>query len=391
MKSKKNTIIIGSGILGASHALTLSPTRNVYVFDFVNGPGQNMGTGASSACIRRHYSHPELAILATYGFNFIEGLSKSFPNINLFSKTGCLSVAEKDNKYQSIYRRTFNEINILFKEYSSSEMRSNFIELNVNNYEVGIYDENAGYADPQSLTNLLINLARSKGAQVKYNIKIAKILFNGSKVSGVQTDGDDIIPSDEVIIAGSYLTESLLSNSGINLELPSTSKRSIFTIYAPLETGKYRGPIFADFSNEIYCKPESEGILVGSLASEDEDHKLRSDEHNFTVKEDRLVSLLDRIQMRFKSPIITKDRVKIVKGIYDVNDFDWIPIQDQCGPEGLYLSFATSGHGFKLAFAMSELLLSQMDQSKNPKGLGNIDPAIFNLNHKRINAVGVLA
>lgn len=68
-----------------------------------------------------------------------------------------------------------------------------------------------------------------------------------------------------------------------------------------------------------------------------------------------------------------------------------MPIQDQVGVDGLYVSFATSGHGFKLAFAMSELLLAQISGEPVSSLLNSIEPALFNLGNKRIRATGVLA
>lgn len=391
MNKKIKTVIVGSGILGACHAYTFSNSRSVRVFDTASGPSQNFGTGASSACIRRHYSHPELALLATYAFNFIENLQEQFPNLRLFNRTGCLSIANSKNIFQGIYRQTFEKVKIPFCEHSDGELKNKFDQLKIANFETGIYDEFAGYADPHGLTALLVDLAKVNDAIFSFNTKITEILYSESKVIGVRTDKGEVVSCDEVIIAGSYLTENLLKNSNINFSLPSTSKRPVFTIYAPLDDGKYRGPIFADFTNEIYCKPEADGVLVGSIATEDEEIKSSIDEDYFNIDETRIISLLDRIQARFKSPKINKDQIRIVKGFYDVNDIDWIPIQDQIGPSGLYLSFATSGHGFKLAFPMAELLLSQIDGTDRPSILSLIEPSIFNLNDKRINATGVLA
>jgi glycine/D-amino acid oxidase-like deaminating enzyme len=131
--------------------------------------------------------------------------------------------------------------------------------------------------------------------------------------------------------------------------------------------------------------------LVGSIAAEDEEIKIGLESHHHIHDEGRLLSLLERIRRRFRKPIINKESIRIVTGFYDVNDVDWIPVQDQVGPEGLYVSYATSGHGFKLAFPMSELLLSQIDGCPKPRALANIETSIFNLNNKRINAGGVLA
>lgn len=391
MNKKIRTVIIGAGILGASHAFTFSKSRSVFVFDIASGPGQNLGTGSSSACIRRHYSHPELTLLATYGFNFVENLQAQFPSIKLFNRTGCLSIADSKNIYQNIYRQTFEKVRIPFSEYSAEGLQSRFNQLSVDNFETGIYDELAGYADPHSLTALLSDLARKNGAQFSFNTKVTGIISTDSKVLGIKTDNGDVFYCDEVIIAGSYLTKSLLINSGITFSLPSTSKRPVFTVYVPLEDGKYRGPIFADFTNEIYCKPESQGVLVGSIAAEDEENKTPSDEDYSKTDEMRIISLLDRIQKRFTAPNITKEQTRIVTGYYDVNDLDWIPIQDQIGPSGLYLSFATSGHGFKLAFPMAELLISQIDGTPRPSILSRIEPSIFQQNNNRMNANGVLA
>jgi glycine/D-amino acid oxidase-like deaminating enzyme len=391
MPPQKISVVIGAGIVGAAIANVLSHNRLVHLFDMAPGPAHNMGTGSSSACVRRHYSHNELLTLSSFGFRFLTELQNRTKGSRIFHTTGCVSIGTKGNSSHEVYRNVFKSGGIQFEELNAHDMINRFDQLKIKDTEEGIFDESAGYADPHAVTRLLIAEAKSRSANIVYNNRIEKIHISNGKVKSIETQNGDHVNCDEVILATSFLTENLLRQSGLDLHLPPTSKRPVFTVYAPLQNGNYTGPIFADFINEIYCRPETGGILIGSIAAEDENLTAIPSDETCKIDEFRLASLLERIGNRFKVPVLDKNHIRIVNGFYDVNDADWNPIQAQIGPEGLYVSYATSGHGFKLAFAMAELLRAKLDEVAVPTSLSSVNPDVFGLSDNRLIASGVLA
>ena len=58
------------------------------------------------------------------------------------------------------------------------------------------------------------------------------------------------------------------------------------------------------------------------------------------------------------------NRPRGIVGVYDVSD-DWIPIYDRTNLAGFYVAIGTSGHGFKQAPVVGELLAQLIDACEN--------------------------
>lgn len=393
MGAKQKIIIVGAGVLGAAHAYELSRNQNVEItlLEASSGPAVNLGTGASSGCVRRCYSSVDLARLANYGYDFLDHLQNTHPESQFFFRVGCISLGPAENPYQKIYRDIFAKAKFEVYNFTRDELERRYAGLSFADNEMGILDERAGYADPYLVTNLMVKAASARGVKTRFNTRVRALHELTGKVTGVELESGEKLAADLVVLAAGYHSMRLLRESGLQLQLPPTSARPVFTIFVPLAGGTFTGPVFADFTYNIYCKPEQGGALVGSLAAEDEEEKSVNANGEFHVPQARLENLTERAGERLKDANLNPSRVRVVKGYYDVSDLDWVPIQTESEIKGLYLSFATSGHGFKLAPALASLLASEMHLAQPNPALAGVSAQLFSLGDKRFQAGGVLA
>jgi glycine/D-amino acid oxidase-like deaminating enzyme len=174
------------------------------------------------------------------------------------------------------------------------------------------------------------------------------------KVTGVNTN-EGFIPCGKVVMATGPWSKYLLS--AMHIEIPSIVARIKVGIYKKPQEFK-RNKIWGDFISKIYLRPETGGLLlVGSISPEEETHDTVPDPDNFNqkVEFDILASFAERVAMRY--PIMDSGHLfNNYASLYDITP-DWHHIMDQVpGVEGLYVCAGTSGHGFKLAPSVGEMM-----------------------------------
>ncbi len=391
LKHQRTVAIVGCGILGASHALEFSKIANtkVIVLEAAPGPAMNSGTGASSACVRRCYSSESLTLMADYGARFLSELQTQNPGNPLFVKAGCLSLAKQGTAFLESQIQIFLNLDFKFQSLDHLQLKKKYPALSFSTDEIGLLDQESGYASPHLVTEVLVKQAREAGAEFHFNCRAASLILSNGEIKGIQLADHRIISADLVILASAVGTKNLLDS--VDIHLPAaTSIRPVFTAFLE-RSDSDPIPVIADLPNEIYLRQEGAGVLIGSLAERDEEAIITDAEAEIIVDHLRLQDLIERTAHRLPNVNLNPSRVKVVRGLYDVNDTDWMPIQCEAGVKGLYVSFATSGHGFKLAFALSKMLSAEIGIADLPDSLSRVGKSLFNLSHDRLTASGVLA
>ncbi|MCG8354253.1 MAG: FAD-binding oxidoreductase, partial [Kiloniellales bacterium] len=183
----------------------------------------------------------------------------------------------------------------------------------------------------------------------RFNSKVAEILRDGDKVTGVALDDGTRIEAPVVVnVAGphSYLVNRM---AGVEAEMNIKTRALRQEVaHVPAPEGFDFKYVTSDSDIGCYCRPEvGDHILVGSEDPEcDEREWVDPDDFNrdFT---DQWNQQVYRYAQRLPSLGIP-NRPKGVVDLYDVAD-DWIPIYDKSSLGGYYMAIGTSGNQFKNA------------------------------------------
>lgn len=106
-------------------------------------------------------------------------------------------------------------------------------------------------------------------------------------------------------------------------------------------------------------------MLVGSISPDEaEDRVQNPDRYNDKVDLDTLTDFAERAANRF--PAMTRSHLThSYAALYDITP-DWHAIMDEVpGVEGLYICAGSSGHGFKLAPVVGEMMTQLILEGKN--------------------------
>ena len=335
------------------------------------------GTGSSSACIRQHYSNAESVYMARYALDVLTNWSEylKIKSESKFHKTGCFLIENYTSESIDHYSHVLSETNSRFAILNKSREIVNNSPINIDFGENVLFEPDSGYTDAYSVTSDLVKAARSKGAHFIFGKKVCSVTNISGKVKGIKLENGEIFEADQTVLCTATKTNNLLAKMGLNPY--RTSKRPVHTIHIAEPSIPKFFPITADLVNGIYFRPESGGILVGSIAPEDESIVISEDLELPCPTDEYIGRLIAGTLHRFPNIKVNQSNCNIVKGYYDVNDINWMPIVTYSGIPGLNIAFATSGHGFKLSFAIAELVANQICNSPLPVILKNISNKFF--------------
>ncbi|HEV8672463.1 MAG TPA: FAD-dependent oxidoreductase [Methylomirabilota bacterium] len=364
MTQTADVVIIGGGVTGCSIAyhLVMRGVRDVVVIEktfLASG-----ATGKSSACIRQHYSTPETCRMVLRSLRFFEsfeeqtgGRSASFVRVGYL-----LGVDDRLRRQMEASVALQQSVGIKTRLVTPEEMRDIEPRLRVDDFVLGCYEPEAGYADPAGTTHGLAGAAREAGGRILEQTEVLGITTAGSRVTGVRTSKGEIATGTVVNAAGTWGDRV---GRMVGVGIPITVCRHKINFFTRPREAARPHPLVYDFVKNIYTRPETGGLtLVGPLQSEVED-RADPDRYNEGVTFEETADAMERAVHRF--PVMEQGEVaKGYAGCFDVTP-DWHPILDESPIGGFYVAVGFSGHGFKLSPAVGELMARLVVEGKRPE------------------------
>lgn len=364
MDNHNEVIVIGGGINGVSTAFHLAiHGTSVTLLEkrfIAGGP-----TGLSSAIVRQHYSNPVTIRMALNSLRVWQSFSDVVGGEAEFTQTGVIfGVTPGDIEGL--------KANIDLQQAEGIDTRfvaiENIPEIEPHGDPTGLggaaYEPEGGYCDPSTAANAFAKAAQRLGAKIHTGVTATGFKIESGKIVGVETN-QGFFPAEAVVVACGPWTPILLKKIGIDLPI----------IAARIKIGLYRRPedldrhrIWCDFANQVYLRPETGNLmLVGSISPDEAEDQIDDpDNFNEHVEFDILAEFAERAAKRF--PAMTRSHLaNNYAALYDITP-DWHPILDGVPDiDGLYICAGSSGHGFKLAPAVGEMMARLVLRGKEPE------------------------
>ena len=358
MTGSYDAIVIGAGVVGASTAFHLAKLGGLKVCVIERGAVCSGGTARSCAIVRSHYSVASntaltvksLAILTDMQAYLDDGDAESG-----FVNSGYLILAPEGEMADKL--RANLEMQSGVGAETRAITRAEAIErhplLNLDDIGAIGYEPNSGYADPYLTTTSFLKAARANGVTVETDCRVGRIMHEGGRVMGVETDRGEIHGASVIAAIGPW-TRALTDPLGIDLPL-QVSRHVVLTFKAAQSYGPEL-PVIKDLTtaNKMYFRPATGGVaLVGT--GDHGDPVGSADAMDENVADDYVLrqgGQLGHRMARFADAAPTASWV----GAYDVTP-DWNPILGPAGDlAGFTVACGFSGHGFKLAPALGRVL-----------------------------------
>jgi len=364
MGKTTDVIVIGGGVLGASIAFHLAE-RGVGVTLIEKGSVASGPTGRSCGIIRQHYSHPITIRMALDSLRFFENFEERIGAPCDFRKTGYLLAAGPEMVDTMTANVALQQsLGVNTRMVSVEELRELEPGVATEGIVGAAYEADSGYADPYATTAALVNRAEELGAEILTGTKVSEILVEDGVAQGVVTNEGRIDAGKVVLATGPW---SPRMARALGVELPITPCRVQVCLFNRAEE-LVHDQVFIDAPLGVYTRPEGEDLmLVGSVETDEAEAGVEDPDHYQRVADfDAVSRYSEQLIQRF--PLM--DKGSFLNGyasLYDVTP-DWQPILDAMpGFDNLYCCAGSSGHGFKLAPAIGDMMATLVTAGKTPE------------------------
>jgi sarcosine oxidase, subunit beta len=377
-------IVVGAGVIGASIGLELARAGyQVTIVDRASAPGLG-STSASSAIVRYHYPDINEATLAWECFprwcRWEDYLGARDPaGMATFIQSG-LVIVNGELIDLSASLQNMSDLGIEVERLTADDLALRFPSLeraqlgpptrpedprfwaDSDRVVDAYWMPQAGFVDdPQLAAHNLAHAAGALGVRFRYGTEVVRVLRDGAHVAGVGlSDGNTIVAPIVVNAAGPWSGE-LNRLADVLADFTTTTRpleQEVVTLAAPAGFRLHDGGVcVTDADLGTYFRPHfGNTLVVGGMEppcdpliwlDRPEQARLAPSQATWDTQTLRVARRLPGLGVPGRSNGIV--------GVYDVTD-DWIPIYDRTCLGGFYVAIGTSGHGFKQAPFVGELM-----------------------------------
>lgn len=350
-----DVVVVGLGAMGSATAYQLA-RRGVRVVGMDrHAPPHTLGsTHGRSRIIREAiFEHPLYVPLVRRAYELWAALEEETGE-RLFHRTGGLMIGPAEGVLVQGARASAELHGVPHEVLDASEVRSRFPAYAPPPDAVALLEPNAGLLLPEPIIEAHLRLARACGATLVTNEAAHSIEADGDGVR-VETPDTVVRASRAVVAAGSWLP-GLFPDLALPLAIerqllhwfrPSSGTACHTAGECPLSLWEFEpGRLFATFSDlgdGVKCGVHHEGAIVDAPESVD---------RTVTPQEDAQVrALLAAIQ-----PLAAGTLVESRVCLYTNTPDHHFLVDRHPGQPNVLLASPCSGHGFKFASALGELL-----------------------------------
>ena len=263
LPDQAQVVVVGGGIIGASIAyhLTKRGVSDVLVLE----QGQLTGgtTWHAAGLVSQLKSTHSLTKLATYSTRLFEELEDETGQATGYRAPGSISVASDSERWEELRRgiSMASTVGVEIREIGMDELREMVPLLRTDDLVGALYIPKDGQTSPVDTTMALAKGARNGGATIVEGIAVARLLKDGDRCVGIETEDNQIVNAETVVMAAGMWTRHLAETIGVNVPLQACEHFYIVT--EPLEGAERGMPIVRDPSNYTYFKEETGKIMAG--------------------------------------------------------------------------------------------------------------------------------
>ena len=385
----RRAIVVGAGVIGSATALELARGgSHVTVIDAGSAPGQG-STSASSAVVRYHYRHFDEAALAWeaghrwrrwgdyLGVRDPTGMAK-------FNETGLLLIAgELIDPTDAL--ENLATLGVVVERLGAAEIRARFPTIDSGqlgppslpadeqfwseaNGDVSAYwiPQSGFVNDPALAAHNLAHAAEQNGATFQFGCRVTAVTREHGRVTGVTLSNGIELAADVVVNAAGPWSAQLNALAGVLGDFAMTTRplqQEVVSLPAPAQFHLSDGaPCVTDADLGTYFRPNPGGtMLIGGMEAPCDPLIWLTEPEQAQLSVSRDIWDLQTLRVARRMPTTgIPNRPKGIVGVYDVSD-DWIPIYDKTNLPGFYVAIGTSGHGFKQAPVVGELMTRLID------------------------------
>ena len=366
MRRAAEVVIIGGGVTGASIAYHLARggLRDVLLLErrFL-GAG---GTGRSVGIIRQLYPTPEASQMVRRSLTRFQRFADEVGAPAGYVGCGALigvspAMRPQLEKIVAVQRPLGLRAQVL----EPAEIATIDARIDTAGLGAVLYEPDSGYGDPAGVTAGYAAAARRAGVTIEQGVEVTAIVTGGGRVAGVVSAQGERVSAPIVVNAAGLWSPAVARLAGVDLPIV-IGRHPVFIVERPAAFGPPH-IVYLDLAGGAYLRPETGNLtLTGSLTDDEAQHPMDPEGLGGEAGFEEASLALERTGRAV--PALAEARYRSgYAGAFDITP-DWMPILDESPVAGFYVAAGMSGHGFKLAPAVGELMAALITGATPPVG-----------------------
>lgn len=364
-----SVLIIGGGVFGASAALELRRRGwGVTLLDPGPLPHPKASSTDFSKVVRMDYGADDFYIdLMAVAMPRWEAWNRDWPE-PLYHEDGFLLLSPGPMEPGSFEGESHDRLLArglpLERASSPRFLNKRFPAWNPARYADGYLNPRAGWAESGRVVERLLLLARQAGAELREGKSFARLLESDSRVIGVETADGERLLADLVVMASGAWTPKLLPH--LREQMSIVGQPVVF--FQPRDPALFRPPNFSCWAADI-----SRTGWYGFPALPDGTLKIGNHGPGWEIDPDAPLEVpdshIERVREFVRESLPALDGAPVARTrlcLYcDSWDGDFYIDHDPARP-GLFIACGGSGHGFKFAPVLGEIIADAVERKPNP-------------------------
>jgi glycine/D-amino acid oxidase-like deaminating enzyme len=362
-------IVVGAGINGVTAAIE-SRKRSHEVILVDPGPLPHplaASTDISKAVRAAYGADEEYTELAERSIRLWREWNNAF-GVELYHEVGVMFVCQRemapgDFEYESF--KILTERGHKIERMNSANLWRRFPAWDPERYQDGVLELEAGYAESSRGVATLIERAKSTGVELRESVRFSQLDEGDDRVKGIVLNDGQRIAGDFVVMAVGAWTPYVLP---FTRKFFRASGQPVFHL-KPRQSELFapeRFPVFgADISTTGYYgfPLNREGVV--KIANHGPGREMSPESPNRVVTPQEEGNLRDFLSSTFPELVNAPIVYSRICMYCDTNDGHFWIAPDPERP-GLIVAAGDSGHGFKFAPVLGEIIADAVEQKANP-------------------------
>lgn len=255
-------VIIGGGIGGASIAYHLAK-RGVSDVLLLERDRLTCGTTWHAAgLVGTLWPTKNMTQLGAYSHRLYQELEAETGQATGYKRNGSISLAQTSARLEELTRtaemaRVFGvEVEVV----GPKTLGELYPGIDTSDLVGGLHLPKDGQTNPIDVTMALVKGARMNGATVREGVTVTRILSDGGKVTGVETN-QGTIRARKVVLTGGMWSRDLAKQVGV--VLPLFACEHYYVVTEPVPGLPSKLPIMRDLDHGVYFKEDAGKLLIG--------------------------------------------------------------------------------------------------------------------------------
>ena len=345
-------VVIGGGIEGLATAWALTARGVTDVTVLERDVLASAGTGKSSGIVRCHYGVASLAVMAWRGVQFFEQAREILDAEIGFDQVGyVVGIGAKNVEPFRASIAAQQALGIETRLVDHDEVATMWPDAHLEDFATFAYESRSGAGDAYSTAMGFAGAARRAGATIRQQAEVSALRTRGGRVIGVDLADGSAIHAGTVVVAAGPWSVGLVAPLGI--DLPVRAHLETILLVRPGRTLHPR-PIFSDLISLQYFRTERSGELL--VGNSDLNVLRPADPDRYPNRASEQVAEAGAEKFLARLPGLSDaSLVNSYSGCFDVTP-DFNPVISATDIAGLFVAAGFSGHGFKIAPAVGELM-----------------------------------